>query len=426
MREPGLRARLYRPLDPQSRLASAGPEGPTLPADFPSDDPYFVRVPPPDDWSRLSKPPLSFDKARKWGPLYDLRHADLGALDLTGHAPDLANAFFDTQTKWPRALPAGFDPVKILDLNCSPGLGLRVVHAKGVTGKGVSVAIVDTPLLLDHTEYGDRLRFYGEVNVKGVPANFHGGLVASVLAGRTCGVAPGAEIYYVGSHNYDLSAGMAPNIAHYAQAIDELLQVNTRLPREKKIRVISISAGWGPKNPGFKTMNEAVRKAAAAGIFVVSGNIFDAFKPGFWFWGFDRGSLESPDDATACRVVPWKDWISQVAGRDGFESYYMKMLGRARSPEFLVLPEGSKTVAHPGGPKEYGFYRMGGWSSVLPYIAGLYALACQIKPDVTPEIFWRAALATGDPIAVESDRKTYSGKRVNPARLMEALRQPGE
>ena len=426
MREPGLRAKLYRPLDPQLTLAFAGPEGPILPADFPSDKPYFVRVPPPDDWSRLSKPPLSFDKARKWGPLYDLRHADLSALDLTGHAPDLANAFFDTETKWPATLPAGFDPVKILDLNRNPGLGLRVLHGRGITGKGVAVAIIDTPILLDHAEYGDRLRFYGEVNANGVPANFHGGLVTSILAGRTCGVAPEAEIYYVGSHNYDLSAGMAPNVAHYARAIDQLLEVNARLPKEQKIRVISISAGWGSKNPGFKAMNEAVRKAKEAGIFVVSGNIFDSREPGFWFWGFDRGSLESPDDASSGRIMTWKDWISQVAGRDGFEDYYARMLGREKSPVFLVLPGGSKTVAHPHGPKTYGFYRMGGWSSIMPYITGLYALACQIEPDITPEGFWQAALATGDPIAIVGDKKTYSGKRVDPAGLMEALRKPGE
>ena len=423
MREPFLRAKLLRPLAPRPE-GEAATEGLTLPADFPSGDPYFVRVPPPDDWSRLSKPPLSFDKARKWGPLYDLRHVDLSKLDLTGRAPDLVNAFFDTETKWPEALPPGFDPAKILELNRNPGLGLRDLHGRGITGKGVSVAIIDTPLLLDHTEYGDRLRFYGEINAKRVPANFHGGLVTSIMAGRTCGVAPEAEIYYVGSHNYDMSADnpMVPNAAHYARAIDQLLEVNARLPKEQKIRVISISAGWGSKNPGFKAMSEAVRKAEAAGIFVVSGNVFDSREPGFWFWGFDRRSLESPDDAIASRVITWKDWISQVAGRDGFAEYYERMLGRARSPEFLVLPEGSKTVAHPGGPNEYGFYRMGGWSSIMPYIAGLYALSCQVKPDITPEVFWQAALATGDPIAVVGDKKSYSGRRVNPARLFEALR----
>ncbi|MGE5741928.1 MAG: S8 family serine peptidase, partial [Candidatus Aminicenantes bacterium RBG_16_66_30] len=266
MREPALRAKLLRPLDPRPKTSGAE-RGLVLPEDFSSGQPYFVRVPPPGGWMRLSKPPQSFDRARKWGPLYDLRHADLSGLDLGDRAPDLLDSFFDTETKWPRTLPSGFDPVKILELNRNPGLGLRALHGRGITGKGVAVAIVDTPLLLDHAEYGDRLRFYGEVNAKGVPANFHGGLVTSILAGRTCGVAPGAEVYYVGSHNFDNSPAdnsMIPNVAHYARAIEELLEVSAKLPREKKIRVISISAGWGPKNKGFKAMNEAVRKASAA------------------------------------------------------------------------------------------------------------------------------------------------------------------
>lgn len=394
----------------------------SLPADFPSGAPFFVRTPAAGDWRFLSKPPRSFKTARKWGPYYELRHADLSKLDLKGYATDLLDAFFDSETKWPGDLPAGFEPGKILDLNRDPGLGLRALHGRGVTGKGVSVAVVDTPLLLDHAEYADRLRYYGEVNGLGAPANFHGGLVTSILAGRTCGVAPGAEVYYVGSHNYDIvKDSMVPNAAHYARAVDQLLEVNAKLPRGKKIRVISISAGWGPKNRGFKAMNKAVKRAAEAGIFVISGNIVDAFGPGLWIWGFDRRSLDSPDDPASCRVLAWKEWASQIGGRDRFDLYYAKRLARAGWPEFLVLPEGSKTVAHPGGREEYGFYRIGGWSSIMPFVAGLYALACQVKPDITPEVFWRAALATGDALPIPGDKVTYEGKLVNPVRLIEAL-----
>lgn len=394
-----------------------------LPAGFPSGAPYFARVPAPADWRWLSKAPRSFAMARKWGPFYDLRHADLANLDLTGRGPDLLNAFFDSETKWPEKLPAGYDPAKILDDNRDPGLGLRALHARGISGRGVSVAVVDTPILLDHAEYAGRLRFYGEVNALGAEANFHGGLVASILAGRTCGVAPEAEIYYVGSHNYDIvKDAQVPNAAHYARAVDELLEVNSRLPRDRKIRVISISAGWGPKNKGFKAMNKAVRRAAAAGVFVLSANIFDSFEPGLWVWGFDRKSTESPDDPAFCKVLPWKEWIAQVGGRDRFEIFYARSLEKARSPEFLILPEGSRTVAHPGGPGEYGFYRMGGWSAIVPYIAGLYALACQVRPDITPEVFWRTALATGDPVPIEVKTERYAGKLVNPGRLIEALR----
>jgi hypothetical protein len=395
-----------------------------LPADFPSDVPYFVRVPAAADWSFMSRPLRFFTMARKWGPYLDLRHSDLRKFDLTDKGAELPNAFFDSETRWPEKLPAGFAPAAILELNRDPGLGLRAIQARGITGRGVSVGIIDTPVLLDHAEYAGRMRLYGEANGLGVPANFHGTLVTSILAGRTCGVAPEVEIYYMGSHNYDIGKdSQVPNAAHYAQGIDRLLEVNARLPREKKIRVISISAGWGPKNRGFKAMNRAVERAEAAGIFVVSANLLDALKGrGLWFWGFDRRSTDSPDDPALGRVLPWKEWVMQVGGRDGFDLYYAKRLGRAKPVEFLVLPEGSKTVAHPGGREEYGFYRIGGWSSISPYLAGLYALACQVDPDVTPEGFWRAALATGDPVPIEGPSARFAGKIVHPAKLIEALR----
>jgi len=373
----------------------------------------------------LRKPLTSFDKARKWGPLYDLRQSDLSALDLSGRVTDLGNSFFDTVTKWPAVLPRGFDPAKILEVNRGPGLGLRDLQARGFTGRGVAVAVIDTPLLLDHVEYAGRVRYYGEVNGLGVPANFHGTLVTSILAGRACGVAPEAEIYYVGSHNYDVDRAkgtMTPNAGHYAKALDLLLEVNGRLPRDKRIRVVSISSGWGPKNPGFRAMNRAVQRAAAAGIFVVSANIIGASGTGFWFWGFDRAGNEDPDSLASARVLGWREWITQVAGRDGFDKFYARSLGRAGNIEFLIFPEGSKTVAQAGGRDEYGFYRMGGWSSVCPYIAGLYALACQVKPDITPAAFWRAALVTGDPAEVPAEKRTYPGRFVNPARLIESLR----
>lgn len=56
-------------------------------------------------------------------------------------------------------------------------------------------------------------------------------------------------------------------------------------------------------------------------------------------------------------------------------------------------------------------------------MAGLYALACQVKPDVTPEVFWRAAQDTGDTITYRQGLFTRQlGTIVNPVRLIEKLK----
>jgi hypothetical protein len=403
---------------------SAPPASIQLPTDFAPGELYFARIPPQQDWKRLRTAPESFEESRKWGPFYELRHADLSGLDLTAYERDLQDSIFDTETRWPKALPEDFDPEKLLALNRNPGLGIRNLHAHGITGKGISVAVIDSPLLLGHDEFAGRIHFYGEVNAWGT-AHFHGTLVTSVLAGITCGVAPEAEIYYVGSHNYDVSTSnnlLKPNVSHYAEAIEMLLEVSAQLPWDKRIRVVSISAGWSPKNPGYKAMNKAVRKASEAGIFVVAGNIAMDFKPGLWFWGLDRASMDDPDDPASYHPLFWDDLISQIAGRDNFDEFYVRRLKRAGSPKFLLIPQGSKSVAQAGGPHEYGFYRLGGWSSMLPYISGLYALACQVKADITPEIFWDVALTTGDPLTVERDGRSYVGKRINPVRLIDRLK----
>jgi hypothetical protein len=64
----------------------------------------------------------------------------------------------------------------------------------------------------------------------------------------------------------------------------------------------------------------------------------------------------------------------------------------------------SRGTASPTGYDDYVFYRQGGWSWSIPYIAGLYALACQVKPDITPEVFWSKALETGDAVEIPARR----------------------
>ena len=87
-----------------------------------------------------------------------------------------------------------------------------------------------------------------------------------------------------------------------------------------------------------------------------------------------------------------------------------------------MVPMDSRCVASPTGPEHYVFYAQGGWSWSVPYLAGLYALACQAKPTVTPEEFWSVGLETGTTVTVERDGKTLQlGKIVDPVALIRAL-----
>jgi hypothetical protein len=72
----------------------------------------------------------------------------------------------------------------------------------------------------------------------------------------------------------------------------------------------------------------------------------------------------------------------------------------------------SRTTAGPVGPKDYAFYRVGGSSWTAPWIAGLYALACQIDPGITPDVFWKAALDTGDSLEFPPKRAAFSEKEI--------------
>ena len=90
----------------------------------------------------------------------------------------------------------------------------------------------------------------------------------------------------------------------------------------------------------------------------------------------------------------------------------------------LMIPMDSRCTASQSGINSYVFYKDGGWSWSIPYIAGLYALACQVKPSVTPQEFWYKALETGDLIEIERNNKKYKfGKIVNPVKLMEVLKK---
>lgn len=50
------------------------------------------------------------------------------------------------------------------------------------------------------------------------------------------------------------------------------------------------------------------------------------------------------------------------------------MPGEEELEDRLLVPMDSRAVASPTSKEEYVFYRQGGWSWSIPYVAGMYAL----------------------------------------------------
>ena len=62
----------------------------------------------------------------------------------------------------------------------------------------------------------------------------------------------------------------------------------------------------------------------------------------------------------------------------------------------------------------------GGMSWSTPWLAGMYVLAKQADSDITPENFWKIALAQSDECK-NNDTGTVIGRIINPQKLIDEI-----
>lgn len=329
----------------------------------------------------------------------------------------IPNITFNSDTIWPANIPSNFNHSAIMEAGKNPGLGVDLLHSKGITGKGVSIAIIDQTLFTGHKEYKDNLALYEEIHITPTEsASMHGSTVASIAVGKTCGVAPNAKLYYwamnfaKGPYKQDASDTNIAFADGVAVAIDRMLKVNDTLPSNEKIRVLSISRGFNDlKDAGVQTFLKAVKRAQNAGIFVITTSTFqysEFMSRDTDFAGLGKTDLTgNPDNLPTYTLGHWE------------QSNAGKYINN------LLAPMDTRTTADPSGENDYAFYAYGGFSWIAPYLAGLYALAVQVKPDITPKDFWATALKTSNKMTVTINNKQYTFNHViNPKKLIEIFK----
>lgn len=249
---------------------------------------------------------------------------------------------------------------------------------KGVTGKGVIVAVIDTEVALTHPALKDRViqkkNFCNEL--WGNPAS-HGTAVAGIVAandpnGAFSGVAPDAVIY-----NYKV---LATNPALNADDFGGALALQQALEDGANIA----NCSWGAGLVGEGTSREAVacNTAWELGMSIVksAGNR-----------GLADGILTTPADADGVIVVGATEQAGLTV--QNYSSHGPTPSGKIRP--HVVAPGGSMAmgmscILTDGG---FGPLNFTGTSFAAPHISGMLALLLEGQPNMTPDAQRTAIIA---------------------------------
>jgi hypothetical protein len=321
---------------------------------------------------------------------------NVSQLDLSQSADVLPTLTFNLDTVWPDAsrMPAGFSPIEVLIAAMDPYLGVREIHREGITGKGVSVAIIDQPMFLDHPQFEGKVAAYKDFDSQ-TDSSMHGPAVSSLLVGTNLGTAPDATLYFAAVPSWRKDA------EYYAQALAWLLEINRTLPPERKIRVVSVSAApSGPGTPYEKNTelwDWAFGAAEQEGILVLDCTQHRG-RTGPCYFNFTGGDRNDPANC-----------------RPGYPGLVPNIL-----PGRILAPASPRTTAEEFVKGAYGYQYTGrgGLSWTPPYIAGILALGWQLRPDLSASQMWDLLVQS----AYAGDQST---RIVHPKAFLDRLRNPG-
>ena len=250
------------------------------------------------------------------------------------------------------------------------------IHRAGITGKGVTVAILDSGIC-DHPDYASRITVFRDF-VNGKTECYddasHGSHVTGILAGdgrssqgKYCGIAPECKII----HLKVLDRYGQGNLQDILPAIDWVIRNRMRYG----IRIMNLSAGTSKKEKDFaaRQLKEAVEKAWDAGIAVVvaAGNM-----------GPFPHSITVPGNSRKVITVGASDNL-KGKGRYARGDYS----GCGPTEECVCKPDlvapGTGIISCSSGWKQGKYYgAKSGTSMSAPAIAGCIALLLEKEPNL--------------------------------------------
>ncbi len=305
--------------------------------------------------------------------------------------------------------------------------GASQLHRHGITGRGVTVAVLDSGLwehraLALDTRGQPRIvgRYDAIRNIVGQPvpdASGHGTHMSSVIAhseevltngspsGTWKGIAPDASLVAVKAFDED-GQGEFLDIVRGIQWVVEQRE-------ELDIRVLNLSFAARPRWPYFlDPINQALMKAWAAGITIVAaagnegpepmtigspGNLPYLITVGAYT---DSWTVDDRDD----------DYIPDFSSRGPTPTGHIKpdIVAPGGHIAGLVQPGSTLTRKHPNYVISTGELVMTGTSQASALVAGIAALLLQLEPDLTPDDVKCKLMSSAEPAINRDGRLAYS------------------
>ena len=256
---------------------------------------------------------------------------------------------------------------------------LNTVHQKGITGKGVTIAVIDGPVdtsnpALKGANITDKSRCTIQDSPEGVR---HGTDMAIILVSPISGVAPDATLY-----NYQSSTGSTTSNGSCDSNGDRLNTIAALINQavEDGAQFISVSQSV---NESSNELKWAITNAITKGVIIVAA----------------AGNEALPDDITTLGRYSGVVGVSAINSDGTFASY-------------SSWGDGVVTAAF-GGP--YTTYDVNtgepvtvqGTSISTPLVAGMLALARQKWPDATTNQILQLLVHTG--LNPDHDWNKYTG-----------------
>lgn len=298
------------------------------------------------------------------------------------------------QSEMPPKTADGFNPqTEIIEKYKEPAPGVRKVHKMGITGKGVNVAIIDGGLT-PHAEYNSQIKSITTFGYKdGVTPDSHAAAVTSQLAGKTCGSAPDANIQYYAA---EILPNSNPNQSNDTQlkALKDILEKNKKASDKDKIQVVSVSSGFAKGKADYPETLKTIKALEDSGVAV--------------FWPGQIGIGDYNPDTPPKELTIWEG-VGRQYGKDPAKTdsvkpnYWSSPKSLTENAEIIertgmkqiIIPCDNKTVASSIDGKSFDYYPNGGMSWGTPTLAGVYCLAKEANPNITPKEFHQLAYETG-------------------------------